>query len=43
MNYKKYIEIAVVAIVVMYALKTYLPDLAESLNLSPKTTPPVVE
>ena len=32
-NYKKYLEIAVVAIVAIYIIKHYLPDLATSLEL----------
>ena len=33
LNYKKYIEIAVVAIVAIYIVKHYLPDIATSLEL----------
>ena len=33
LNYKKYIEIAVVAIIAIYIVKHYLPDLATSLEL----------
>ena len=31
--YKKYIEIAVVALIAIYIVKHYLPDLATSLEL----------
>ena len=33
MNYKKYIEIAIVAVLTIYILKHYLPDIATSLEL----------
>lgn len=33
LNYKKYIEIAVVAIIAIYIVKHYLPDVATSLEL----------
>ena len=32
-NYKKYLEIAIVAIVAIYIVKHYLPDVATSLEL----------
>jgi len=32
-NYKKWLEIAVVAIVAIYIVKHYLPDLATTLEL----------
>ena len=33
LNYKKYLEIAVVALVAIYVVKHYLPDLATTLEL----------
>ena len=33
LNYKKYVEIAIVAIVAIYIVKHYLPDVAASLEL----------